>query len=58
VPGEPAKRPYEVAMKCWDKGFYVRYGGDTIQLAPPFIMERHQIDSLVQALGEALQETH
>jgi beta-alanine--pyruvate transaminase len=58
VPGEPAKRPYEVAMKCWDKGFYVRYGGDTIQLAPPFIMEKHQIDSLVQALGEALQETH
>jgi beta-alanine--pyruvate transaminase len=45
-------------MKCWDKGFYVRYGGDTIQLAPPFIMEKHQIDSLVQALGEALQETH
>jgi len=33
-------------------------GGDTIQLAPPFIMEKHQIDSLVQALGEALQETH
>jgi len=58
VPGEPAKRPYEVAMKCWDKGFYVRYGGDTVQLAPPFIMEKHQIDSLVQALGEALQETH
>jgi beta-alanine--pyruvate transaminase len=58
APGEPAKRPYEVAMKCWDKGFYVRYGGDTVQLAPPFIMEKNQIDSLVQALGEALQETH
>jgi beta-alanine--pyruvate transaminase len=58
VPGEPAKRPYEVAMKCWDKGFYVRYGGDTVQLAPPFIIEKNQIDSLVQALGEALQETH
>jgi len=58
VPGEPAKRPYEVAMKCWETGFYVRYGGDTVQLAPPFIMEKNQIDSLVQALGEALQETH
>jgi beta-alanine--pyruvate transaminase len=58
LPGEPAKRPYEVAMKCWDKGFYVRYGGDTVQLAPPFIIEKNQIDSLVQALGEALQETH
>jgi beta-alanine--pyruvate transaminase len=36
----------------------VRYGGDTVQLAPPFIIEKNQIDSLVQALGEALQETH
>ena len=56
-PGEPAKRPYEIAMKCWKKGFYVRYGGDTIQLAPPFIAEQHEIDSLVNALGEAINET-
>jgi beta-alanine--pyruvate transaminase len=39
LPGEPARRPYEIAMKCWKKGFYVRYGGDTIQLAPPFISD-------------------
>jgi len=56
-PGEPAKRPYEIAMKCWNKGFYVRYGGDTIQLAPPFISERHEIDSLISALGDAINET-
>jgi beta-alanine--pyruvate transaminase len=57
VPGEPAKRPYEIAMKCLEKGFYVRYGGDTIQLAPPFITEKAEIDSLINALGEALQAT-
>jgi len=55
-PGEPARRPYEVAMKCWEKGFYVRYGGDTIQLAPPFIIERDEIDALVNALGESINE--
>jgi beta-alanine--pyruvate transaminase len=55
-PGEPARRPFEVAMKCWEKGFYVRYGGDTLQLAPPFIVERGEIDALVNALGEALAE--
>jgi beta-alanine--pyruvate transaminase len=54
--GEPAKRPYEVAMACWKKGFYVRYGGDTIQLAPPFISEKAEIDRMVGALGEALGE--
>ena len=58
LPGEPAKRPYEIAMKCWDKGFYVRYGGDTIQLAPPFISERAEIDRLVNALGDALNEVN
>ena len=57
VPGEPARRPYEIAMKCWQKGFYVRYGGDTIQLAPPFIAERSELDSMINALGEAIQAT-
>jgi beta-alanine--pyruvate transaminase len=57
VPGEPAKRPYEIAMKCLEKGFYVRYGGDTIQLAPPFIAEKSEIDSLINALGESLNAT-
>jgi beta-alanine--pyruvate transaminase len=57
LPGEPARRPYEIAMNCWKKGFYVRYGGDTIQLAPPFISEKAEIDRLVNALGDALAET-
>ena len=55
-PDEPARGPYEIAMKCWDKGFYVRYGGDTIQLAPPFITKPAEIDVLVNALGEAINE--
>jgi beta-alanine--pyruvate transaminase len=53
-PGEPARRPYEVAMKCLDAGLYVRYGGDTIQLAPPFIVEKAEIDRLVETLSNAL----
>ncbi|MBQ0929400.1 aspartate aminotransferase family protein [Ideonella alba] len=56
APGEPAKRPYQVAMRMMKKGFYVRYGGDTIQLAPPFISTPAQIDSLVNALGETFNE--
>lgn len=55
-PGEPARRPYEIAMKCWEKGFYVRYGGDTIQLGLPFIVERQQIDDLINAIGESINE--
>ena len=54
LPGEPARRPYEIGMAMWKKGFYVRYGGDTIQLAPPFIATPEEIDRLVDALGETL----
>jgi beta-alanine--pyruvate transaminase len=56
LPGKPARRPYEIAMACWKKGFYVRYGGDTIQLAPPFITERTEVDRLISALGDSLSE--
>ncbi|KAA0011301.1 aspartate aminotransferase family protein [Billgrantia pellis] len=53
-PGEPARRPFEIAMKCWEKGIYVRYGGDTIQLGLPFIVERDEIDRLVNVIGDAI----
>ena len=55
-PGEPAKCPYQIAMKMWQKGFYVRYGGDTIQLGVPFTSELSEIDSLINALGETILE--
>ncbi len=56
APGEPALRPYQIAMKCWEKGFYVRFGGDTIQLGLPFTTEISEIDSLINALGESISE--
>ncbi|WP_217351430.1 aspartate aminotransferase family protein [Aquisalimonas sp. 2447] len=55
-PGEPARRPFEIAMKCWDMGFYVRSGGDTIQLGPPFISTAEEIERLVNAVGDAIHE--
>jgi beta-alanine--pyruvate transaminase len=58
LPGEPAKRPYEIAKVMLAKGFYVRYGGDTIQLAPPFITSEAQVDSLINALGETCNEVN
>ncbi len=56
-PGEPARRPYEIAMAMYGKGFYVRYGADTIQLAPPFVSTEAEIDTMIDALGETLRET-
>ncbi len=55
-PGEPMRRPFQLGLKCMEKGFYVRWGGDTIQLAPPFVSTPEQITALVNALGESLDE--
>jgi|TARA_B110000879_G_scaffold35645_1_gene49191 beta-alanine--pyruvate transaminase len=54
--GEPLRRPFELGLRCLEKGFYVRWGGDTIQLAPQFISTPDQIDALVNAIGESLYE--
>ncbi|MEH6628708.1 MAG: aspartate aminotransferase family protein [Motiliproteus sp.] len=56
APGEPMLRPYQIAMTMWDKGYYVRYGGDTIQLGLPFTTQREEIDSLINALGDSINE--
>ncbi len=53
-PGEPARRPYEVAMRCWQRGLYVRYGGDTLQFGPPFVMEKADIARMFDIVGDAL----
>ena len=55
-PEGPLQRPFEVAMGMWKKGFYIRCGGATIQLAPSFIAEKEEIDSLINALGETINE--
>ncbi|HEX7038109.1 MAG TPA: aspartate aminotransferase family protein [Pseudomonadales bacterium] len=54
-PGEPARRPFEIAMACWERGLYVRYGGDTLQFGPAFVMEREDIARMFQIVGDALQ---
>ncbi|MCX2981084.1 aspartate aminotransferase family protein [Halieaceae bacterium IMCC14734] len=56
MPGEPLRRPFEIAMRLWDKGFYVRYGGDTLQLGLPFTCQQAEIDSLIAAMEDSLQQ--
>lgn len=54
-PGEPARRPYEVAMYCWQRGLYVRCGGDTLQFGPAFVMDRQDIAEMFNIVGDALK---
>lgn len=53
-PGEPARRPFEVAMYCWQRGLYLRYGADTVQFGPAFVMDRSDIAEMFNIVGDAL----
>ena len=52
--GEPARRPFEIALACWEKGLYVRWAGDTVAMGPPFICEKHQIDEACNILSDCI----
>jgi beta-alanine--pyruvate transaminase len=54
-PGEPARRPFELSLALWEKGFYVRCGGDTLQFAPPYISSPEEIDRMFVATAEVLE---
>lgn len=54
--GDPAIRPFEAGLALWRKGFYVRFGGDTLQFGPPFSATPAELDSLFNAVGEVLNQ--
>ena len=53
--GEPLRRPYDIALAMWERGFYVRWGGDTLQFAPPFVSEREDLLQLFETLGDVIE---
>lgn len=55
IPGEPAKRAFQVFLDCWERGVLIRTTGDTIALSPPLIIQKSQIDQIVETLRGALQ---
>lgn len=55
-PGEPARRPMELAIQLWQAGYYVRFGGDTLQFGPPFISTPDQLEQLFNAVEKALKQ--
>lgn len=49
-------RPFEAGMALWKAGFYVRFGGDTLQFGPMFNAQPAELDRLFDAVGEALHQ--
>jgi beta-alanine--pyruvate transaminase len=55
IPGKPTKRAFAAFLKAYDKGVLIRTTGDIIALSPPLIIEKHQIDHLVETIGDILE---
>jgi len=53
--GSPAKRAFDVFLDCYEHGALVRTTGDIVALSPPLIIERGQIDQIVDILGQAIR---
>ncbi len=55
LPGEPAKRAFNIFLDCYERGVMLRTTGDTLALSPPLIIERGQIDQLVDTVRGAIR---
>lgn len=56
ISGKPSARAFDLFLRCYEKGLLTRTTGDIIALSPPLIIEKHQIDRIVETIGEVLQE--
>jgi len=53
--GAPGRRALETHIKCFEAGVLVRFTGDIIALSPPLIIERAQIERIVDAIRTVLK---
>ncbi len=56
IAGEPTKRAFEAFIKAFELGALIRTTGDIIALSPPLIIEKSQIDELIDIVRTALNE--
>ena len=55
IAGEPTKRAFSIFLDCFDKGVMLRTTGDIVAISPPLIIERQQIDQIIDTLRGAIQ---
>ena len=54
--GKPGARGLDAMIQCFNKGLLVRVTGDIVALSPPLIIEKGQIDHLIEVLGGVLKD--
>jgi beta-alanine--pyruvate transaminase len=56
IAGQPTKRAFSAFVKAFEKGCLIRTTGDIIALSPPLIIEKGQIDELIDCVRTVLHE--
>jgi beta-alanine--pyruvate transaminase len=56
TPRADASRAGEVFRKCFDAGVFARFTGDVLAFSPPLIVEKAQIDQIVETVRSALKQ--
>jgi beta-alanine--pyruvate transaminase len=54
-PGAPMRRAFEAHVKCFEAGALVRFTADILALSPPLVIEKPQIEQLVETIRQVLQ---
>ena len=54
-PGRPTERALEAFETCFDRGVLIRVTSDIIALSPPLIVEKAQIDRMVETIRDVLK---
>jgi beta-alanine--pyruvate transaminase len=55
IAGSPGKRAFNVFLDCFKNGALVRPAGDVLVIAPPYIVEKSHIDTLVNTLADSIK---
>jgi beta-alanine--pyruvate transaminase len=56
IPGLPGKRAFDIFLDCYHRGVLVRNAGENLVFAPPFIVEKSHIDTMINVLADAIQK--
>jgi len=57
IAGKPALRAFQVFEQALNRGLMLRFTGETLALAPPFISSEREVRDAVEALRESLRAT-
>ena len=55
LPGQPAKRAFDIFLSCYEQGLLIRTTGDILALCPPLIVQSGQIQQIVETLRKAIR---